>query len=105
MARQSACEGWTGADVVAHIIERGRPIPDQIDRGLAGDLSPPRFTPTLTLPLRGRGLMEGDVFRQQLDHSAIALRRELGGDLRPEFARLNREFDRVLSLLAAEEWD
>ena len=46
-----------------------------------------------------------DVFRRQLDHRAVALRRELGNDLLPEFARLNREFDRVLSLLGPEDWD
>jgi len=98
LGRQSACEGWTVADVVAHIIERGRPIPDQIERGLAGDLSP---TPGVSdAPPENE-----DVFRQQLDHSAVALRRELGDDLLPEFARLNREFDRVLSLLGPEDWD
>ena len=98
LGRQSACEGWTVADVVAHIIERGRPIPDQIERGLAGDLSP---TPGVSdAPPENE-----DVFRRQLDHSAVALRRELGDDLLPEFARLNREFDRVLSLLGPEDWD
>ena len=40
LARQSACEGWTVGDVVGHLIERGDPLPDQIERGLAGDLSP-----------------------------------------------------------------
>ena len=79
------------ADVVAHIIERGRPIPDQIERGLAGDLSP---TPGVS----DAPPEDEDVFRRQLDHSAVALRRELGDNLLPEFARLNREFDRVLSL-------
>lgn len=98
LGRQSACEGWTVADVVAHIIERGRPIPDQIERGLAGDLSP---TPGVSdAPPENE-----DLFRQQLDHSAVALRRELGDDLLPEFARLNREFDRVLALVGPEDWD
>ena len=98
LGRQSACEGWTVADVVAHIIERGRPLPDQIERGLAGDLSP---TPGVS----DAPPEDEDVFRRQLDHSAVALRRELGDDLLPEFARLNREFDRVLSLLGPEDWD
>ena len=98
LGRQSACEGWTVADVVAHIIERGRPIPDQIERGLAGDRSP---TPgTSDAPPENE-----DVFRRQLDYSAVALRRELGDDLLPEFARLNREFDRVLALVGPGDWD
>lgn len=95
---QSACEGWTVADVVPHIIARGRPIPHQIQRGLAEDLSP---TPGVS----DAPPEDEDVFRRELDHRAVALRRELGDDLLPEFPRLNPEFDRVPSLLRPEDWD
>ena len=98
LAQQSACEGWTVADVVAHMVERGSPIPDQIERGLAGDLSP---TPGVaTAPP-----VSEDQFRVDLDHSAVALRRELGDRLLEEFARVNREFDRVMALVQPEDWD
>ena len=98
MARQSACEGWTVADVVAHLVERGDPIPDQIERGLAGDISP---TPGIsTAPP-----VSEDQFRLDLDRSAVALRRELGDRLLEEFARQNRELDRVLSLVQPCDWD
>ena len=40
--RQSACEGWTLGDVVGHLVERGGPIPDQIERGLKGTCHPLR---------------------------------------------------------------
>ncbi len=98
MAGQSACEGWTVADVVAHLVERGGPIPGQIERGLAGDLSP---TPGVS----DAPPSSEDQFRLDLDHSAVALRRELGDGLLPEFARVNREFDRVLALVGADDWE
>ena len=98
LAQQSACEGWTVADVVAHMMERGGPIPDQIERGLAGDLSP---TPGIsTAPP-----VSEDQFRVDLGHSAVALRRELGDRLLGEFARVNREFDRVMGLVQPDDWD
>lgn len=98
LAQQSACEGWTVADVVAHMVERGDPIPDQIERGLAGDLSP---TPGIsTVPPASE-----DQFRRDLAHDAVALRSELGDRLLEEFAHVNREFDRVLALVQPEDWD
>ena len=98
LSQQSACEGWTVADVVAHMVERGGPIPDQIERGLAGDLSP---TPGVsTAPPASE-----DQFRVDLDHSAVALRRELGDRLLDEFAHVNREFDRVMALVQPGDWD
>ncbi len=98
LAQQSACEGWAVADVVAHLVERGGPIPDQIERGLRGDISP---TPgTSNDPPANE-----DQFRQDLDHSAVALRHELGDSLLDEFARLNREFDRVLGLAGPDDWE
>ena len=98
LAQQSACEGWTVADVVAHMVERGGPIPDQIERGLAGDLSP---TPGVsTAPPDSE-----DQFRVDLAHDAVALRRKLGDRLLDEFARVNREFDRVMALVQPDDWD
>ena len=98
LARQSACEGWKVADVVAHMVERGGPIPDQIERGLAGDLSP---TPGVsTAPP-----VSEDQFRGDLAHTAVVLSRELGDRLLEEFARVNREFDRVMALVQPDDWD
>ena len=96
--RPSACEGWTVADVVAHLLERGGPIPDQIERGLAGDTSP---TPGVS----NSPPTSEDQFRQDLDRSAVTLRQKLGDRLLEEFAALNREFDRVLALVEAGDWD
>lgn len=98
MARQSACAGWTVADVVAHLVERGGPIPDQIERGLAGDIS---ATPGIS----NEPPVSEDQFRIDLDRSAVALRQELGDGLLEEFARQNREFDRVLSLVQPDDWE
>ena len=98
LARQSACEGWTVGDVVGHLIERGAPIPDQIERGLSGDISAPPDA------LDDPPLSE-DQFRQDLDRRAVALRQDLGDGLLGEFARVNREFDRVLALVQPSDWD
>ena len=98
LARQSACEGWTVGDVVGHLIERGEPLPDQIQRGLAGDLSPtPGFTDDPPV--------SEDQFRLDLDRRAVELRKELGEGLLTEFARVNGEFNRVLALVKPEDWD
>ena len=98
LARQSACEGWTVGDVVGHLIERGDPLPDQIERGLAGDQSPtPGFVDDPPI--------SEDQFRINLDRRAGELRRELGDGLIGEFARVNGEFNRVLSLVEPDQWD
>ena len=98
LARQSACEGWTVADVVGHLVERGRPIPDQIERGLQGDLSP---TPGVdTAPP-----VSEDQFRLDLDRAAVTLRKELGDGLLAEFGRVNRDFDRVMELVQPDDWE
>ena len=98
LARHSACEGWTVADVVGHLVERGQPIPDQIERGLVGDLSP---TPGVsTAPPTSE-----DQFRVDLDRAAVSLRKELGDGLLGEFSRVNREFDRVLEMVGADDWE
>ena len=97
-ARRSACEGWTVGDVVGHLIERGGPIPGQIERGLAGDISAPPGA------LDDPPLNE-DQFRIDLDRRAVELRQELGDGLLGEFIRVNREFDRVLSLVQPNDWE
>ena len=97
-AKPSACEGWTVADVVAHLVERGGPIPHQIERGLAGDTSP-------TSGISAEPPASEDQFRQDLDRSAVELRQELGDRLLEGFAALNREFDRVLALVEPDDWD
>ena len=98
LERQSACQGWTVGDVVGHLIERGSPIPDQIERGLAGDLSP---TPGST----DDPPVSEDQFRIDLDNRAVELRRQLGNGLVDEFARVNGEFNRVLALVQPDDWD
>ena len=97
LARQSACEGWTVGDVVGHLIERGDPLPDQIERGLAGDLSPtPGFTDDPPI--------SEDQFRMILDRRAVELRQELEDGLLAEFGRVNGEFNRVLNLVQPDDW-
>ena len=98
LARPSACEGWAVGDVVGHLVERGSPIPGQIERGLAGDISAPPDA------LDDPPLNE-DQFRLDLDRRAVELAQELGEHLVPEFAGVNREFDRVLAMVQPGDWD
>ena len=98
LARQSACEGWTVGDVVGHLVERGGPIPDQMERGLSGDISAPPGA------LDDPPLNE-DQFRIDLDRRAVELRKKLGDGLLGELARVNSEFSRVLSLVQPDDWD
>ena len=98
LARQSACAGWTVGDVVGHLIERGDPLPDQIERGLSGDLTPtPGFTDDPPV--------SEDQFRLDLDRRAVELRQELGEGLLAEFAQVNGEFNRVLALVQPDDWE
>ena len=98
LSSQSACDGWTVGDVVGHLLERGRPIPDQIERGLGGDLSAtPGFTDDPPV--------SEDQFRLDLDRRAVEIRKELGDRLLPEFDLVNKEFDRVLSLVDEDDWE
>lgn len=96
--RPSACEGWTVADVVAHLVERGAPMPDQITRGLAGDTSPSPGTPP------GPPTSE-DQFREDLGRDAVDLRMRLGDRLAVELSNQNRRFDQVLEGLKPQDWD
>ena len=41
----SACEGWTVADVVAHL--NGQDFASRVTRGLGGDASPPEGSPSV----------------------------------------------------------
>lgn len=41
LEQQSACEQWTVADVVAHLIGGAQVFKEQTQRGLGGDAAPP----------------------------------------------------------------
>ena len=96
--RPSACEGWTVADVVAHLVERGAPMPGDISRGLAGDTSPSPGTPP------GPPTSE-DQFRDDLGRDAVELRMRLGDRLAAELSDQNRRFDQAIEGLKPQDWD
>lgn len=96
--RPSACEGWTVADVVAHLAERGISLPERIKRGLAGDMSPPPGSPS-------SDLLNEDQFRESIDQSAVALRKNLGDNLLSAFIDGNNNLDKLLEGTSPEDWD
>ena len=94
LARPSACDGWTNADVVAHLTWASGYFADLLERALRGDTSPP---PDLPPPSPAR--------RQRIAELAREARAELGGSLREAFQGGNQALGAVFARLEADDWD
>ena len=92
----SACDEWCIADVVAHLTLTRGFYPSRILRGLQGDASPDDVSPRLVL---------GDVAPVADAEEAIALRKELGGDLLAEFIKASRGIVNALANIGPQDWD
>ncbi len=68
----SACQGWTVADVVAHLV--GQDFALRITRGLQGDISPPAGAPPITDH-------DEDQFAQNIFRRAFTTRAQVGDQL------------------------
>jgi uncharacterized protein (TIGR03083 family) len=94
LARPSACEGWTVADVVAHLTWASGFFRDTLERGLRDDASPPSYLPP-----------QGPERRRRIADLARETRAELGGSLRAEFARANRSLEAAFAGVGPADWD
>ena len=68
----SACQGWTVADVVAHLV--GQDFALRVRRGLAGDYSPPEGAPPVAEH-------DEDAFAEAIFRRAFATREQAGDRL------------------------
>ena len=92
----SACDEWCIADVVAHLTQSSRTYPSRIPRALQGDASPDAMSSRLN---------PGEVDPENLAQRAVALRKELGGDLLPEFIKANQSMVDALANISGQDWD
>ena len=95
--RPSACEGWTVADVAAHLV--GQAFALTVARGLNGDFTPPPGAPPVTSH-------NEDDFARNIFQRAFNTRAEVGNRL-PDILgeRLDEAVQVFDTVLALEERD
>ena len=94
--RSSACEGWSVADVVAHLV--GQDFALRVTRGLQGDSSPPEGAPDVADH-------DEDRFAQNIFDRAHATREQHGDCL---VAALGERLDETVAVfngVPAGQWD
>ena len=94
--RPSACEGWTVADVVAHLV--GQAFPLTVSRGLQGDYSPPPGALAVIAH-------NEDEFAQNIFQRAFNTRAEVGDRLLAALAERLDESVTVFESVGTEQWD
>ena len=87
----SACEGWSVADVVTHLIQIATLKTLSVERALNGDVSPPM----------GYRRMDAD----ERQRSLTALRDAFHEDIFPEFNVSCLRFNRLIASLAPDQYD
>ena len=98
MEQQSACDQWTVADVVAHLIGGAQVFLDQLKRGLRGDAAPPEGQPAA-------GEADPAVMGGLNAHRTIFRRVGLGDRLLPTFQATNDQINQLFAGLGPEDWD
>jgi hypothetical protein len=78
LQKLSACENWTVADVVAHMV--GQDFALRVTRGLQGDISPPEGAPAVADH-------DEDRFAQNISDRAKSTNERHGGQLVEVFSR------------------
>ncbi len=95
---QSACDAWTNADVVAHMVMAVDMFSMNIERGAGGDSSPPEgMGPPQETDLAAR--MAANATR------AVAMRENLGDSLVDSFAENCERLGALLAQMGPEDWD
>ncbi len=95
---QSACDAWTNADVVAHMVMAVDMFSMNIERGAGGDSSPPEgMGPPQETDLAAR--MAANATR------AVAVRETLGDSLVESFGENCQRLGTLLDRMQPEDWD
>ena len=95
---QSACDAWSNADVVAHMVMAVDMFSGNIERGANGDPSPPEgMGPPQETDMAGR--MAANATR------AIAVRESLGDTLVEAFGQNCERLDALLGRMGPDDWE
>jgi uncharacterized protein (TIGR03083 family) len=92
----SSCEGWTVADVAAHLSAGANTWANSIGRAVEGDSGPPEGQVPLAPGQRGSEI---------ISQSAISYRQEAGSKLMESFSAGYDLLRESLSKLKQEDWD
>ena len=96
--QQSACERWTVADVVAHLIGGSQMYREHISRGLQDDIIPPEGFPAA-------GEADPEVLGNLNAHKAVFRRVGFGDRLLSTFQSTNEDLNQLLARLGSGDWD
>jgi uncharacterized protein (TIGR03083 family) len=102
--RASACERWTVADVVAHLVSALEMYTRNLTRGLAGDSSPPPGRPapsTWSTASAADRILRAEDAAQRI----IAYRESRGDRLLPVLYASIDGFNQLLDSLGVQDWD
>ncbi len=95
--KQSACDLWTVADVVGHLVYVMEMVTGGVSRGMKGDLTPPEGWPAIG----------GDEAARQkfLANGGIERKDRLGEQLLPTYERIVHQAIELFTTLGPEDWE
>lgn len=95
--KQSACDLWTVADVVGHMVYVMEMITGGVSRGIKGDVTPPEGWPAAAGTEATR--------HQFLANAGIERKERLGEQLLPTYERLVNQTIELFTTLGPDDWD
>ena len=95
---QSACDLWTVADVVGHLVYVMEMVTGGVSRGIKGDITPPEGWPPA-------GGLDKATRNQFLANGGIERKERLGDQLLPTYERLVHQGIELAETLGPEDWD
>ena len=96
LKKDSACQGWTVADVLAHLA--GQPFAPRLIRGLQGDISPGEGAPTVLEH-------DEDQFARNIFDRAQSTKEQHGDRLLEVFSQRQDEIVEVFNNVTPNDWD
>ena len=96
--KRSACDLWTVADVVGHMVYVMEMVTGGVSRGIKGDISPPEGWPPA-------GGLDEATRNQFLANAGTEHKERLGGQLLPTYERLVYQAIELFTTLGPGDWD
>ena len=97
-SKPSACDRWTVADVVAHLVWVAEAYIQRIHESLRIDLS---TYDDQSAP----GPISADSFADDSAQRAVSRRQDMGDNVFSDFVSLNDELNHLMSTLGSQDWD